>query len=117
MSSDHVTPRIDATLLQNFTSQTVRIIGRVDAQAGGNTLTFYVPSYQSTNLTIQLSYSPDLQFQLGKWYEVIGRVSDDLSVRCVDSRELTFPNGVNEAAIAGMVHFSNKLAKPLYGTE
>ncbi|KAH3685387.1 hypothetical protein WICPIJ_003625 [Wickerhamomyces pijperi] len=120
--ADNVTPRVDATLLQNFVNSTVRIIGRVDSQVGSNAnniLTFYVPSYKSTNLTIQLSYTQDLQFQLGQWYEIIGRVNSDLSVRCVDSREFKTPEGkqVNETAIAGLVHFSNKVARDIYGVE
>ncbi|KAH3670269.1 hypothetical protein WICMUC_004922 [Wickerhamomyces mucosus] len=111
MNSDHLTPRVDGTLLQNFRNQTVRIVGRVDG-LNDTQVTFYTPSYNADSTTIQLTYSPDLSFEKGYWYEIIGRVSDELSVRAIDVN--FFGDNINEKAIAGLVHFAHRAAPELY---
>jgi len=105
--SDHSTPRIDGSLLEEYKNRTVRIIGKIESiNLNNNTLKLYTPSENKKNLIINVTTTPDLEFEQGKWFEIIGRVMDDLSLRAIDIQN--FGNDINEKAISGLVKFAQK---------
>lgn len=109
--SDHSTPRIDGSLLEQYTNRTVRVIGKVE-EIQGSDLKLYTPSDTSNNLTITVTTTPDLEFQQGLWYEIIGRVMDNLSLRAIDIQN--FGENISEKAVAGLVKYSHKTPEIFY---
>lgn len=109
--SDHSTPRIDGSLLEQYTNRTVRVIGKVEDIQGSN-LRLYTPSDNQKDLTITVSTTPDLNFEKGYWYEIIGRVMDNLSLRAIDIQN--FGENINEKAVAGLVKYSHKASVIFY---
>ncbi|CCH46935.1 Replication protein A 14 kDa subunit [Wickerhamomyces ciferrii] len=105
------TPRIDGSLLEQYKNRTVRVIGKVE-QIDGSNLKLYTPSDNSNNLSITVSTTPDLEFQQGIWYEIIGRVLDNLTLRAIDIQN--FGENINEKAVAGLVKYSNKSSEIFY---
>lgn len=106
--SEHQTPRVDGSNLESYANRTVRIIGRVEEV--GNEVVFYTPSLASSNLKINLIPSNDLEdFEKGIWYEIIGRVSEDLKVRVIDIKN--FGDNIDENSVAGLVKYSQKASE------
>ncbi|KAK3061338.1 hypothetical protein LTS18_006480, partial [Coniosporium uncinatum] len=75
------TPRITAQYLENFSHQTVRILGKVTSlrgeqasiDAGGN---------------VAIMLNRDAHIQLNHAVEIVGKVQNDLSVRVLASTDL-----------------------------
>lgn len=96
--------RIDATLLSQFTGQTVRICGPVTSvgiDASGNcTLTANGPITVSTDA---------LQPEVGHSYEVVGLVQQDLSVRALQWFDCGPSEKFNAVAAGRLVDIANRL--------
>lgn len=77
------TARIDSTLLETHRNRVVRVIGKAQVvNPDGNTVVF------DSNGTIKLLMPPNISFEEHQYYEVTGKVGDDLSVRVLDSVSL-----------------------------
>ncbi|KAK7719458.1 hypothetical protein SLS57_005656 [Botryosphaeria dothidea] len=84
------TPRINAPLLEQFTHQTVRILGKV-TQLRGEQATI------DANGSINLHLNRDSHLNLNNAVEIIGKVNQDLSVRVLTSTD--FGSNIADAVV------------------
>ena len=75
------TPRINSTYLENFTNQTVRLVGKV-VQLRGEQAT--VDSMG--NVTAHLNR--DSHLTVGNAIEIVGKVNQDLSIKVLQATDL-----------------------------
>lgn len=72
--------RVDAATLQKYTGQVVRIVGKAQVvNASEGTVVF------ESNGTVKLLVPPNISLEEHLYFEVTGKVTDDLSVRVLDS--------------------------------
>lgn len=109
---DKPTPRVDQSLSHQFNGQTVRVVGRVDGiNQSENRIKFYSPSPNNENV-MDLSYSQDLDFKQGHWYECVARVMGTSEVRAIDNTDIG--ENINEKALAGLIKHIHKSAPALF---
>ncbi|CDR45929.1 CYFA0S20e01970g1_1 [Cyberlindnera fabianii] len=114
---DKPTPRIDGSMLASFPNRTVRLVGRVESFKPGNTVSLYVPSIDNPSTErFDVTYSPDIKFQQGTWFEIIARVTEDLMVRAIDLYKIEQEN-VSEKALAGFIKFQHAVPELFYTGE
>ncbi|KAJ6261876.1 hypothetical protein Dda_2675 [Drechslerella dactyloides] len=100
------TPRVNAPLLANFTTQTVRIAGKV-IQIRGSTATI---ESQGT-VAIQLDADTNVKTQ-GNVVEIIGKVNSDHSIKEFVSTD--FGPDVDMAAVDAVVHATHTFREIFY---
>ncbi|KAF3908392.1 hypothetical protein ABW21_db0200137 [Orbilia brochopaga] len=100
------TPRVNAGLLANFTSQTVRIAGKV-IQIRGNTATI---DAQGT-VAVQLDADTNVKTQ-GNVVEIIGKVNSDHSIKEFVSTD--FGPNVDLAAVDAVVQATHAFREIFY---
>lgn len=103
--------RIDATYLQQSAKKTVRVLGLLKS---------YEQSSKSCTLDsngpITIRFSNDRgDLSSGNWYECIGIVQDDLSIKCIDF--LNMGNNLNEKSVLKVVELSHKFPELFYDGE
>jgi len=75
------TPRVNATLLEQFTNRTVRIVGKV-IQIRGDSATI------SSNGNIVVSVDRSSEMTVNNFVEIIGRVNNDLSIKTLKATDI-----------------------------
>lgn len=79
--TDFVTPRIDATLRQQFQDHSaIRIIGKC-VKINGN------DAVLDCNGEVEIKSSPDAAFEVGRYFEVVGKVQDDMSIQMLSATD------------------------------
>ncbi|KAF2140529.1 uncharacterized protein K452DRAFT_319453 [Aplosporella prunicola CBS 121167] len=102
------TPRITAPYLENFTHQTVRILGKV-AQLRGEQATI------DAGGSITLHLNRDAHLVPNNAVEVIGKVNNDLSVKVLTSTD--FGQGIDFKAAEAVVDATHRYKEIFYGSE
>ncbi|KAL6721822.1 hypothetical protein ACLMJK_000927 [Lecanora helva] len=78
--ASEATPRVNARYLEQFANQTVRILGKV-VSLRGETATIDAAG------TINVYLNRDAHLNLNNAAEVVGKVQQDLSVRCYQAMD------------------------------
>lgn len=103
--------RVDHTTLQQFNGRVVRIIGKLTSPT-----TLSTTSITNDRGIIQLNVQQDnLRTKLSnidEYYEVIGQIQSDLSLKVLDS--IPFGTEINELGVANLVKYSNKCKEIYY---
>ncbi|EKG20657.1 hypothetical protein MPH_02012 [Macrophomina phaseolina MS6] len=102
------TPRINAPLLEQFTHQTVRILGKV-TQLRGEQATI------DASGNINLHLNRDSHLTLNNAVEVIGKVNQDLSVRVLSSTD--FGSNIDFTAADAVVDVTHRYKEIFYGED
>ncbi|KAF4312941.1 hypothetical protein GTA08_BOTSDO01498 [Botryosphaeria dothidea] len=102
------TPRINAPLLEQFTHQTVRILGKV-TQLRGEQATI------DANGSINLHLNRDSHLNLNNAVEIIGKVNQDLSVRVLTSTD--FGSNIDFNAADAVVDATHRYKEIFYGED
>ncbi|KAK5118935.1 hypothetical protein LTR62_000146 [Meristemomyces frigidus] len=104
------TPRVNAPYLEQFSHQTVRILGKVrqlrgeqaTIDAGGN---------------IQVHLNRDAHLQLNHAVEIIGKVQNDLSVKVMASTDMGPEANIDFNAVDAVVDATHRYAQIFYEKE
>ena len=75
-----VIPRVDSTLLESYKNRAVRMIGKAQVVNPHDSSVAF-----DSNGSTKLLLPPNIQMEEGQYYEVSAKVSDDLTVRVLDS--------------------------------
>jgi hypothetical protein len=90
-----ITPRVNATYLDEFKTKNVRIVGQVTQVHGDNVVI-------GANGQIQLNLSPAVgEVHVGQFYEIIGTVQNDLSVNVSGVQD--FGNNVGKLTSSSLI--------------
>lgn len=101
--------RVDATLLGQSTSKTVRIIGKLNSIDSGSSGTI------NSNGTINITSATDMNnLTVDNWYEILGKVQKDLSVNVLEFFD--FGKDINENAVKKLVEVVHRVPE-LYSSE
>ncbi|KAM0698293.1 hypothetical protein Q7P36_001759 [Cladosporium allicinum] len=104
------TPRITAPYLEQFSHQTVRILGKV-RQIRGEQATIDAGGQVSVFL------NRDSHLQLNHAVEIIGKVQNDLSVRVMASTDLGPESGIDFNAVEAVVDVTHRYPEMFYPKE
>lgn len=85
------TPLINASYLSSFPDKTVKIVGKVKSLGEVATID------ASGDVLVHLA--PDAHLQEGKFYEFIGRVNNDLSLKMLSTTQTEFSEPISKYSI------------------
>ncbi|CDO53227.1 conserved hypothetical protein. Putative replication factor-A protein 3 [Geotrichum candidum] len=95
-----ITPRVNATYLDEFKTKNVRIVGQVTQVHGDNVVI-------DANGQVQLNLSPAVgELKVGQFCEIIGTVQNDLSIHVSGVQD--FGDNVDLAVFNSLAKYSNK---------
>lgn len=108
---DSANIRVDHTTLQQYNGKVVRVIGKLTSPSTLSTM-----AINNDRGLIQLSVHQESikskLTELDNFYEVIGQVQGDLSLKVLDS--IPFGLEINELGVANLVKYSNKCKEIFY---
>ncbi|KAL1589909.1 hypothetical protein WHR41_01334 [Cladosporium halotolerans] len=104
------TPRITAPYLEQFSHQTVRILGKV-RQLRGEQATI------DAGGQISVFLNRDSHLQLNHAVEIIGKVQNDLSVRVMASTDFGPEGGIDFNAVDAVVDVTHRYPEMFYHKE
>ncbi|KAL9054443.1 MAG: hypothetical protein Q9162_004165 [Coniocarpon cinnabarinum] len=82
------TPRINASYLESFANRNVRLVGKVK-ELRGDTATLDAGGLVTVILNRKLMYErQDCHLQVGRAFEIIGKVTNELSVKVMATTDL-----------------------------
>ncbi|KAG7822980.1 hypothetical protein KL909_003583 [Ogataea angusta] len=103
--------RVDASIISQFTKKTVRVIGKlIDKSTGAGTAT--VQCNGSIQLKFQNQQALLESLLLNNWYECIGIVDTDNSVKVIQI--IDFGDQISEPAVTKLVEMSHKVPQLFY---
>ncbi|KAF2773135.1 replication factor A protein 3 [Teratosphaeria nubilosa] len=106
------TPRINAAYLQQFSHQTVRILGKVK-QLRGEQAT--IQDANNDNINLHLNREANLQVQHA--VEIIGKVQNDLSVKVMASTDMGPESNIDFSAVEAVVDATHRYHEIFYSKE
>ncbi|KZF26636.1 replication factor A protein 3 [Xylona heveae TC161] len=99
------TPRINASYLESFQGQTVRLIGKV-TQLRGEQATI------DANGSVTATLNRDCHLVLNNAVEIVGKVNPDLTVRVLAATD--FGSNINFAAVDAVVNATHRHKEIFY---
>ncbi|KAG7866016.1 hypothetical protein KL918_004005 [Ogataea parapolymorpha] len=103
--------RVDASIISQFTKKTVRVIGKlIDKSTGAGTA--IVQCNGSIQLKFQNQQALLESLTLNNWYECIGIVDTDNSVKVIQI--IDFGDQISEPAVTKLVEMSHKVPELFY---
>ncbi|KAA8906155.1 hypothetical protein TRICI_005188 [Trichomonascus ciferrii] len=94
------TPRVNASCLEDFKGRTIRILGKVKSLHGESCVI-------DANGDVT-----DANFEVGQFYEVIGRISDDSSVKMLQYQD--FGTNIDMTNVDNLVKLQHKYKTIFY---
>ncbi|ODV60361.1 Rfa3p [Ascoidea rubescens DSM 1968] len=102
-------PRIDGKLLNSFKGKIVRIIGRFEEFKSSS---IGVLNSLNNNGNVIIKIPNNLKFEINKYYEITGKVNDDLQIQALDS--IVCGDTINEKAVGELVKLNHQLPELFY---
>jgi len=96
---------VNAQYLESFQDRTVRIVGKITQLRGPSAIL-------DSNGNVTITLRKDSHFMVGNYYEIIGRVKNDLSISVMGSCD--FGQNIDMAAMDAVVEVSHRYRSIFY---
>lgn len=102
--------RVESSILSGVVGKTVRIVGKFTGPDASQTQ----PVLESNGAAVNIETDLDLsQFSVGHYYEVLGKVALDLSIKAMQVKD--FGENFNEQAYIKLVEVASKVPELYQG--